>query len=83
MDKQLLYFVLFLLGIVLLWFCIPSTDDNDNLKESYYNVSYPWYKYDYYPWRQYPRWYSYYNTPRWERYYHWFYNAPYYWRRKW
>jgi len=81
MSNHLLYFVVFLLIIVLLWLCVP-TFGKDN-KEEFYNVAYPWYNYDYYPWRQYPRWYRYYNLPRWERYYHWYYNRPYWWLRKW
>lgn len=85
MEPILVIFVIVIFAVVLwnVFSCSKSEpDDLDSTKEGFYNVSYPVWNYDYYPWRMYPRWYEYYNTPKWWRFNKWYYNRPSWWLPK-
>ena len=82
-SNQIILIFVAICVVVLVWNYMSCGYEKDDLtKENFYNISYPYWYYDYYPWRMYPRWYEYYNTPRWWRYNKWYYNRPQWWQPK-
>ena len=88
-SNQIILIVISVIIVALAWnylSCDYEQDDltknNSNQKENFYNISYPYWYYDYYPWQTYPRWHQYYNTPKWWRFNKWYYNRPSWWLPK-
>jgi hypothetical protein len=84
MDEGISWSIAVLVFILLLlWYCCRDAI------EAFTNILYdsvdaPWYSYNYYPFRIYPRYNKYYGLPRDWRFYDWYYNhpKPYIWTRK-